>query len=66
MINLTAKTSKKKCNYYKEEDADRREEIKKIKNAINKQINNYLFINEWMNKVPCPQVTGQAHKWFNF
>lgn len=46
MINLTAKTSKKKCNYYKEEDADRREEIKKIKNAINKQINNYLFINE--------------------
>lgn len=30
MINLTAKTSKK-CNYYKEEDADRREEIKNQK-----------------------------------
>lgn len=31
MINLTAKTSKKICNYYKEEDADRREEIKNQK-----------------------------------
>lgn len=31
MINLTANTSKKKCNYYKGEDADRREEIKQSK-----------------------------------